>query len=103
MKTSIKKVLSVVIPLSLLLLSFTCTGDDDDGIDDCDACIKAQVELCELYHANNCKQNTEEAKRVRQKVIDLCADGAEKAKYIHLRCYRANATGECAEESFYCE
>jgi len=103
MKTSLRKILFILIPLSLLFLSFTCSGEDDDDIDNCDACIQAQVELCELYHANNCKENTDEAKKVRQKVIDKCLDGAEKAKYIHLRCYRANSTGECEEGAFHCE
>jgi len=103
MKTSLRKILFILIPLSLLLLSFTCAGEDDDDIDDCQACIQAKEELCEIYHANNCKENTDEAKKARQKVIDKCPDGAEVAKYIHLRCFRANTTGECDFSDVNCE
>lgn len=93
--------ITIILLISLTLSLFNgCEGSGDKEFD-CLECVDAQVALCEEYGSSNCKSTTK-TEKAKQRVIDNCPGGVEKAKYILLLCWRADAS-PCSSHSYTCE
>jgi len=76
-------------------------NDDYEGLTDCEACIQAQIDLCEAYDANKCKYNSK-MEPLRQTILDKCPNAGFKLASVEASCWRTNNT-DCSYLGFNCK
>ena len=92
--------LKTFMAMSLFIFASASFCEDDEEIQyDCDACIEAQVALCNALGASNCSNSDSSVERTTDRVIEQCENGSAIASSLKQNCRYGELSPSCSDFS----